>query len=161
MRLDILVADDAHVVATWGATFIQIWRGATTASNSARMNELASAFVSASPLPATSLFVVEAKSPSPDDASRKNLAAFSRDIVAQMKMSVVVAEGGGFRGALVRAVGAALTTILPHRSRFKFADDVPAASELIAPYLPAGSGGADALVRAAAEARTQIGRTGS
>lgn len=155
-RLDLLVADDAHVVATWGRTFIQIWRGPPSASASARVNELASAFVSASPLPATSLWVVEAKSPSPDDATRKNFATFSRDIVSQMKMSVVVAEGGGFRGALVRAVGAALTTILPHRSRFKFVDDVGYAAELMGPYLVAGSGGPEALQRAAAEARSKI-----
>ena len=120
------------------------------------MNELARAFVSASPLPATSLFVVEAKSPSPDDGTRKNLATFSRDIVSQMKMSVVVAEGSGFRGALVRAVGAALTTVLPHRSRFKFVDDVGYAAELIEPYLLAGSGGPEALLRATAQARSQI-----
>lgn len=155
-RLDILVADDAHVVATWGRTFIQIWRGSPTASRSGRVNELASAFVSASPVPGTSLWIVEAKSPSPDDATRKNLAAFSRDLVGHMKLAVIVAEGGGFRGALVRAVGAALTTILPHRSRFKFVDDVTTAAELLGPHLVAGSGGPEELVRVAADARSKI-----
>lgn len=155
-RLDLLVADDAHAVATWGRTFIQIWRGAPRAHTSARINELASAFLAASSVPATSLWVVEAKSPAPDDATRKNLAAFSRDLASQMRLCVVVAEGGGFRGALVRAVGAALTTILPHRTRFKFADDVGAAAELLGPHLPPGSGGPEALLRIAAEVRSHI-----
>lgn len=155
-RIDLLVADDAHVVATWGRTFIQIWRGAPEAVTSAKVNELALAFVRASPLPATSLFIVEAKSPSPDDATRKNFAAFSRDIVSQMTLSVVVAEGSGFRGALVRAVGAALTTLLPHRSRFKFVDDLAAAARLLGPHLPTASGGPDALLRIAEEARSKI-----
>lgn len=155
-RLDILVVDDTYVLATWGRTFIQIWRGAPKASTTARMHELSSAFVASSSLPATSLFIVEAKSPSPDEASRKILAAFSRDVVGRMSLSVVVAEGGGFRGALVRAVGVALTTILPHRSRFKFVDDVATAAELLGPHLLAGSGGPEALLRVAAEARSKL-----
>jgi hypothetical protein len=154
--LEILVADDAHVVATWGRTFIQIWRGAPRASTSALINELAATFVTRSPLPATSLSIVEAASPSPDDATRKNLATFSRDLVKQMELAVIVAEGGGFRGALVRAVGAALTTILPHRTRFKFVDDVASAAELLAPHLVEGSGGPEALLRVVTECRSKI-----
>jgi hypothetical protein len=154
-RLDVLVADDAHVVATWQRILILVWRGAPTASASARVNALAAAFVAASPLPATSLWVVEAKSP-PGDAARKNLAAYSRDLVAQMRLAVVVAEGSGFRGALVRGVGAALTSILPHRSRFKFVDDVAAAAELMAPHLAAGSGGPEELLSVIADARAHL-----
>lgn len=156
MRLEILFADDAHVVATWGRTFIQVWRGAPTAKASARINDLAAGFVACSPSPATCLWVIEAKSPPPDDATRKNFAAFSRDLVASMQLAVIVAEGGGFRGALVRGVGAALTTILPHRSRFKFVDDVATAAELLAPYLTAGSGGPEALLRVIADARSKV-----
>lgn len=147
------------MVATWGRTFIQIWRGAPTATASSRVNELASSFVKASPTLTTSLFVVEAKSPAPDEATRKNFAAFSRDIVSQMKLSVVVSEGGGFRGALVRAVGAALTTILPHRSAFKFVNDVGAAADLLGPHLAPGSGGPEALIRVAEEVRSELARS--
>lgn len=157
---EILVTDEAHVVATWGRTFIQIWRGPPTAAASGRVNELARAFVAASSFPATSLFVVEAKSPAPDEATRKNFAAFSRDIVSRMKLSVVVSEGGGFRGALVRAVGAALTTILPHRSAFKFVNDVETAAELIGPHLLPASGGAEALLRVTERVRGQIVSSG-
>jgi hypothetical protein len=56
--------------------------------------------------------------------TRKTLAAFSRDGVSRMSTSVVVAEGGGFRSALVRAVGVTLTTILPHSSKFRFVNDL-------------------------------------
>jgi hypothetical protein len=154
--VELLVRDEVHVVATWGRTFIQIWRGAPNAAASGRVNELARAFVKASPTPATSLFVVEAKSPAPDETTRKNFATFSRDIVSQMKLSVVVSEGGGFRGALVRAVGAALTTILPHRSAFKFVNDVPSAAHLLGPHLAPDSGGPEALVLVTEEVRSKI-----
>lgn len=158
-RIDILVVDDIHVVATWGRTFIQIWRGAPTGKTSARINELATQFVASAPFPATSLFIVEAKSPSPDDETRRNFATFSRDIVSQMKLALIVAEGGGFRGALVRAVGVALTTILPHRSNFKFVNDVETAAQLLGPHLVPGSGGPAALVKVADELRAKIGET--
>jgi hypothetical protein len=156
LRLDVRVADEAHVVATWGRTFIQIWRGAPNGKTSAKVNQLAGEFVAASAIPATSLFIVEAKSPSPDDETRRNFATFSRDIVSQMKLAVIVSEGGGFRGALVRAVGVALTTILPHRSNFKFVNDLETAAQLLGPHLVPGSGGPAALVRVADEARGNI-----
>jgi hypothetical protein len=158
-RVDILVVDDTHVVATWGRTFIQIWRGAPSGKTSAKINELAAKFVAAAAFPATSLFIVEAKSPSPDDETRRNFATFSRDIVSQMKLALIVAEGGGFRGALVRAVGVALTTILPHRSNFKFVNDLETAAQLLGPHLMPGSGGAAALVKTAEEVRAKIGET--
>jgi len=157
LQVDVRVVDDVHVVATWGRTFIQIWRGAPTGTTSARVNRMAAEFVAASAFPATSLFIVEARSPSPDDETRRNFAAFSRDIVSQMELAVIVSEGGAFRGALVRAVGVALTTILPHRSNFKFVNDVETAAQLLAPYLMTGSGGPPALMRVAEEVRSKIG----
>lgn len=157
LQADIRVADDAHVVATWGRTFIQIWRGAPSGKTSANVNRLALEFLAAGGVPATSLFIVEARSPSPDDETRRNFAAFSRDIVSEMKLAVIVSEGGGFRGALVRAVGVALTTIVPHRSNFKFVNDVEAAAQLLGPHLAPGSGGPPALVRVAEEVRSKIG----
>jgi hypothetical protein len=120
------------------------------------VNELANQFVAASSIPATSLFIVEAKSPAPDDETRRNFATFSRDIVAQMRLAVIVSEGGGFRGALVRAVGVALTTILPHRSNFKFVNDVDMAAQLLAPCLAPGTGGAAELVRIVEEVRAKL-----
>ena len=107
--------------------------------------------------PVSSLFIIERGSPAPDDATRKSLASFSRDIVSRMSISVVVAEGGGFRSAMVRAVGVTLTTILPHSSKFRFVNDVTSASQLIEPHLKAGSGGAQGLLAAADELRAMIG----
>lgn len=155
-RLDVRVLDDAHVVATWGRTFIQIWRGAPTGKTSAKVNVLAAEFVASATFPATSLFIVEARSPSPDDETRRNFATFSRDIVSQMKLAVIVSEGGGFRGALVRAVGVALTTILPHRSNFRFVNDIDMAAQLLGPHLLPGSGGPPALIRIAEEVRAKL-----
>lgn len=149
--------DDVHVVGTWGRTLIQIWRGAPTKALTLEANRIADELVAASRVPASSLFIVESSSPPPDDDTRKALAAFSRDIVSRMSISVVVAEGGGFRSALVRGVGVALTLILPHSSKFKFVHDVSGAVKLIEPHLPPGTGGGKGLLDAASELRGKIG----
>jgi hypothetical protein len=148
--------DDAHVVATWGRTFIQIWRGVATAAASAEVNRLADAFCDASSFPATSLFIVESQSPPPEDQTRKNFATFSRDIVSRMSLAVIVAEGGGFRGAIVRAVGLTLTTMMPHRSRFNFVNDIETAAGMLAPHLSPGTSGAAGLVRTVQELRQMV-----
>jgi hypothetical protein len=121
------------------------------------MNRVALELVAASSIPATSLLLVEARSPLPDDEARRDLATFSRDVVSRMSLAVVVSEGGGFRGALVRAVGVTLTTIVPHRSHFKFTNDVESAAQLLARHLQPASVGAADLVRAVEEARLKIG----
>jgi hypothetical protein len=157
LPVDVRALDDAHVVGTWARTFIQIWRGVPTAKATADVNRFASAFVAADTFRATSLFIVEPRSPAPDDEPRKNFAAFSRDIVGQMSLAVIVSEGGGFRGALVRAVGVTLTTMVPHRSHFKFVNDVETAAQLLKPYLLPGSGGAEALLRVVEDLRGKIG----
>lgn len=151
------VVDDAHVVGVWGTTLIQIWRGAPTPALTMEANRIANALIASSSAPVSSLFVVEAASPPPDDETRKALAAFSRDIVSRMSISVVVAEGGGFRAALVRGVGIALTMILPHSSKFKFVNDMSSGVRMVEPHLKPGSGGAKALLDAAEGMRAKIG----
>jgi len=156
LAVNVLVADSVHVVGTWGRTFIQIWRGATTHAAVAEMNHFARQFVESKGDPATSLFIVERSSPPPDDASRKGIAEFSRDAAKDMSLSVVVAEGGGFRAALVRAVGVTLTTLLPHSSKFKFENDLETAIQLLGPHLMPGAGGAEGLEAAVEELRSKI-----
>jgi len=152
--------DDAHIVGLYGATLIQFWRGAVTSSASAAMLRIARALLDSNSGPVSSLFVVERSSPPPEDEARKHFAAFSRDLVARMKIAVVVAEGGGFRGSLVRAVGVTLTTLLPHSSKFKFVNDIVVAANLIEPYMTPGLGGASSLVQAAEHLRVRIGSAG-
>jgi hypothetical protein len=104
------------------------------------------------------LFIVERSSPPPGDDGRRNLATFSRDIVKRMSLAVVVAEGGGFRAALVRGVGVALTTLLPHQGNFKFVNDLDAGVRLLEPHLPPSSGGREALVAQVELLRDRIGK---
>ena len=148
--------DDVHVVSVWGPTLIQIWRGAPTKALTLEANRIADALIASSSVPVSSLFIVESGSPPPDDETRKALAAFSRDIVSRMSISVVVAEGGGFRSALVRGVGAALTMILPHSSKFKFVNDLSSGVRLIEPHLNPGTGGGKGLLDATDELRGKI-----
>lgn len=152
----ILVVDDVHAVGTWKTTLIQVWRGAPTGPLSAEVNEITKQFMQASSGPINCLFVVERGSPPPDEACRKNLATFSRDLVSRMGIAVVVSEGSSFRAALVRAVGVTLTTILPHSSKFKFVGDLETAAKLIAPHLGPGADNARGLTSAVEDLRSKI-----
>jgi len=155
--IDIRAVDDAHIVGIWGRTLIQIWRGAPTGEASGEVNRIGREIVGSATFPATSLFIVERGSSPPGEETRRNFATFSRDIVSRMALSVVVAEGGGFRGALVRAVGVTLTTVMPHRSKFEFVNDLGVAVRLLAPHLPPGIGGAEKLMGITDELRSKIG----
>jgi len=152
----VYACDSVHVVGSWSTVLIQIWRGPPSGEAFAGVNRAAQAFVDSHTKPVCCLFIVERSSPPPDDEARKKLATFSRDIVSRMAISAVVAEGGGFRAALVRAVGVTLTTILPHSSKFKFVNDVAVAVRLIEPHLKLPNGG-EHLTQAAEVLRAKIG----
>jgi hypothetical protein len=119
-RLSLQAVDADHGVAIWNRTLILIWRGRVSESAMLATNNAARRFV-AEPGPASCLFIVESGSPPPEGTARKALATFSREIAAQMVLAVVVAEGGGFRAALVRGVGLALRPQVEIREReFRF-----------------------------------------
>lgn len=148
--------DDVHVVGSWGSTLILIWRGSPTAAAFIEINGIAAEFLASSAIPVSCLFIVERSSAPPGDEARKELAQFSREFVSRMSLCTVVAEGGGFRAALVRAVGVTLTTIMPHKSKFKFVNDMDEAVRLLERHLKPGTGGAKALLDAAEELRAKI-----
>lgn len=108
--------------------------------------------------PVTFIALLEPNSPPPPDPVRKLLARWSRDIVPKMATAAMVAEGSGFRTAIVRAVGVTLTTLVPHKVPFKFFANVEAAIEELAPHLPPGSGGATALRRVIEELRADMAK---
>jgi hypothetical protein len=153
---EIYALDSAHCVAVLGRTLIQIWRGVASAEAMTEMNRVARRLVDADPFPATSLFIVEASAPPPEPQPRQQLAKFSSDAVSRMKLAVVVAEGSNFRAAIVRAVGVTLTSLSPHRSRFKFVGDVQTAATMLEPFLSVRTGGARGLLDAAESLRRKI-----
>lgn len=95
--------------------------------------------------PVTCIGIVERSSPPPEPPVRAALATWSRDVVPRMAGAVLVAEGSGFRASLVRGVGLALTTLMPHRIPFKFVATVEEAVDHIAPKVRVTSGGAPVL----------------
>jgi hypothetical protein len=153
---EIYAIDRNHCIGTLDRTLIQIWRGVAATDAMTEMNRIARRLIEADPFPATCLFIVEATAPPPESEPRKQLAKFSSDAVSRMKFAVVVAEGSGFRAAIVRAVGTTLTTLSPHRSHFKFVGDVPAAASMLEPHLAPRTGGAKGLIAGAEELRRKI-----
>jgi hypothetical protein len=78
-------------------------------------------------------------------------------VVPRLASAVLVAEGGGFRAALVRGVGVALTVLVPHRVPFKFCSGVQEGLKQIAPALVGSPGGVLGL-SAALDLARQLGR---
>jgi hypothetical protein len=157
----IQAVDAERCVGTWNRTVIQIWRKTVAPEAVIEMNWTAGRLLAQAGDPVTCLFVVEPSSPPPNDGARKELARFSRDIVPRMALAVIVAEGGGFRAALVRGVGVALTTLAPHRVPFKFVNTVDIAMGLLKPHISLAAGGTEGLRSALAEMRSQMTERGA
>lgn len=141
-----VVAENAdYCLATWHQTVITLWVGPPTVDQVLRISAACKLMLAnSSKGPASYLSVIERSSPAPSEPVRKEFANWSRDVVSRLGVAVMVAEGGGFRGALVRGVGVALTVLLPHKVPFKFASSVEEGCEMLRRELPPGVTPADA-----------------
>lgn len=149
----ILVIRPNYCFATWDRVFLHIWRLEVTREALDELRKLGDAFVAESREPISTLSIVEATSPPPSDKLRAALAAFYGDLAPRTKEHVVLAEGGGFRAALVRSVGVALSAIAPKSLPFRFVSDIDAAAAVVSPHLSSSAGGAPALKEAINELR--------
>jgi len=145
-----------HCFATWDRLLVVIWRREVTLEGVAELRKIGTGFAQGSKVPCSCLTIVQSTSPPPSDKVRGPYAAFHREIAPNMKEQIVVAEGSGFRSALVRSIGVALSTISPKSLPFKFASGLDEAAVLIHPHLSPGSGGGDGMKRALAELRTRL-----
>jgi hypothetical protein len=145
-----------YCIATWDRLLLQIWRLEVTAEAVDNLRKLTRAFVYDSKQPVSSLAIVESTSPAPSDKLRGALSAFYREFAAQMKEQIVVAEGSGFRAALVRSVGLALSTVAPTSLPFKFVGGVEEAALLIRPHLTPTAGGVVGLQQAIKDVRAKM-----
>jgi hypothetical protein len=145
-----------HVFATWDRVLLQIWRLEVTQEAIDSLNKIGRAFVYESKEPVSSLSIVESTSPPPSDKLRGALSTFYRDLAPRMKEQIVVAEGSGFRSALVRSVGLALSAIAPNSLPFKFVGGVDEAAALIRPHLSPTAGGVEGLQRAIKDLRGKM-----
>lgn len=143
---ELIVRDAAHCVARRGRTIIVVWRGETTTMAIQGIRAACEALLSSAEGPATYIAVLERSSPAPSEAVRRVLARWSREVVPQFACAVMVAEGGGFRAALVRGVGVALTALLPHRVPFVFTGTAAEGVERLAPFLADDCTAEDLLV---------------
>lgn len=138
--LRVKAMDRDHCVAVWNRTLIHIWRHGTSVDAVQEMVETGRKLLATARGPVTVLGIIEKSSPPPEGAARDALARWSRDDVPKMALGVMVADGGGFRAALVRGVGITLSAVMKHRVPFKFVADVHEAAVHLAPHLPPGGG---------------------
>ena len=152
----IKILEPGYCIATWDRVLLQIWRLEVTNEAVENLRRIGRAFVLESKQPVSSLSIVESTSPPPSDKLRGALSAFYRDLAAQMKEQIVVAEGSGFRSALVRSVGLALSAISPKTLPFKFVGGVEEAAVLIRPHLTPAAGGVAGLQQAIKDVRANM-----
>jgi hypothetical protein len=141
----ILHQDPDAFIAIWHHTVITVYRGPASLKHVTITSQQCRELVAGDAGSATYLSIIERTSPPPNEGVRRALAIWSRDVVTQMAAAAIVAEGGGFKNALVRGVGLALTALAPHRVPFKFGSSVAEGVQLISRHLPAQHGGAAAL----------------
>jgi hypothetical protein len=151
----IIVSEPAYCFATWDRVLLQIWRLEVTAESVETLRKVGKAFVEQNRDPVSTLSIVESTSPAPSDRLRGALSSFYRELAPYMKEQIVVAEGSGFRAALVRSVGLALSAVAPKSLPFKFVGGVEEAAQLIRPHLSPAAGGAAALQEAIKNVREQ------
>ncbi len=147
-NLVFLTVDENHALATWDRVLIQLWRGPVTQFAASNLRVQTRKFQDQSQVPICSLAIVEPTSPAPADELRRDLSSFYRENAQKMVKQVVVAEGGGFRAALVRGVGIALSTLAPQMLPFKFVSSVGEAATVLEPHLSSRAGRAKGLLNA-------------
>jgi hypothetical protein len=156
VALQIVTLDRDHCIAVWKQTLIHIWRGPATAPAVGRMVEACKTLLSNGKGNVTCLVIVERSSPPPAEPVRLALARWSREMVPRMAAAVFVAEGGGFRSAIVRGVGLTLTTLVPHRVPFKFVATLQEALNELARAIPVHTGGVVGLGMAVDALRAEM-----
>jgi hypothetical protein len=145
-----------HCFATWDRVLLIIWRREVTPEGVEILRRIGKAFVQDAKTPLVCLTIVESTSPPPNEKVRGPFSAFHRDVAPSMREQIVVAEGSGFRSALVRSIGIALSIISPNSLPFKFVSGIDEASVLIRPHLSPAAGGIDGLKRALGELRDKL-----
>jgi hypothetical protein len=143
--------------ATFDRVLLQVWRGAVSPHSVQELLSVGRLLVREQGSGVcSSLSVVESVSPPPSERVRPLLSACYRELAKDMRLQLFVAEGSGFRAAIVRGVGLAVSTFAPSLLPFKFASSIAEASTAIGPTLSAAAGGASALPAAIEAVRSQL-----
>jgi hypothetical protein len=139
------------ITATWHDVLINIQRGNATTLTPHNIQRAAEALL-LTHQQFVLLIVVEPQAPPPAAQIRKRLSDFLASRRSNILRTFVVAEGGGFRAAIVRGVGVALSLLAPKALSFTFCDSVEQVAAALAPALE-DYGGTDAFLGAIEEIR--------
>lgn len=154
-------ASTASAFGTWRTLAMLVWRTGVDVSTAQAFHRTASALARKPPGLLVLVHVIERTSAVPEDAVRKVFANVGPDIMAGGKCSIVVAEGDGLRGSLVRGVATGVTLLMRSAFPVKVVATVPDAAAIATSVLetaghPVGTGRdvATAIERIRAQVRT-------
>ena len=148
--------DAAHCVAQWDRVLIQLWRGEITRRAAGNLEDIYRAAIARNSTRLSSLAVVEGTSPPPTDVVRTVLADFYAEFGPQLAETLVVAEGSGFRSAIVRGVGLTLSALAPKKIPFRFVGTLHDAARILEAELGPKGGGYDGVLAAVEATRARI-----
>lgn len=153
-QVTICARDADHCVATSNALLIQIWRYTPTRAAVIEMRKIAETLIATTaPRRICSVSLIHPTSPSPSTEARSELARFYSSIAPHADELILVPLGGRLRGAAIRGVGVALSSMVPGGLPLRFAETVWRAAQLVAPHTPAHAGGAAGVQSAIEDAR--------
>jgi hypothetical protein len=154
---NIRTIDHRHCVASWDRVLILLWRREATVEAVQSLLRVGRVFITENAGHLGSILsVIESQSPPPADSVRRQISVCYRELGPGMRYNIVVAEGGGFRAAIVRGVGLTVSAFAPSLLPFKFASSVDEAAAIIAPGLSPKAGGAAALKTAVISVRMKL-----
>jgi hypothetical protein len=142
---------DGDIAATWHNVLVHIQRGPTSPRSVPNLVAAASSILLKH---RTFVFVliVEPQATPPDPVARKQLTEFLGTFRDSLLRSIVIPEGDGFRAAIVRGVGTAVSLLAPKSFSFSFCESVVDACTKLREVLEP-VGGSPALVQVIAEIR--------
>ena len=152
----ICALEASHCFAIYDRVLLTIWRLEVTAEAVTDMRRIGKRLVADARGPVCILSVIEQTSPAPGEKLRAAISAFYRELASSTKQQIILPEGSGFRVAMVRSVGVALSAIARGSLPFKFVSSVEEAAALISPHLSPSAGGAAGLLSAIDNVRAQM-----
>jgi hypothetical protein len=111
-RPEIVSRGEDHVVAIFDDVMIQLWTHAVPLDAARRVN-VAADRMAASGKPFSTLIVVAAAAKPPTDQARRLLLSFAQRHAKAMQTCVLVVEGSGLRGAIMRSIMTGMSLLVP------------------------------------------------
>jgi hypothetical protein len=158
MRIEPVIQslEGEHCIALWRNVLIQIWHLGTSEHGARLARQAGKRLLSDVTGPVSGIVVVEEQATLPAPEARIHLSGLVTDFGLRAKMLVLVQEGGGFRGAAVRAVMTGLMVVSKIAVPYQICRTVDEAEARLVPMMEPLAGERGELAHVVADLRARI-----